>query len=376
MIPLNKPCIKSASGKYGGYADFMFSNFRGLNSYVLSSAADGLHLIYKSLYEKRGTLKVGVSPLACFQAIYPIVQNGHIPVFVDIDDKTFNMDIDNLMKYPVVDVLEVIHFGGNPNEMDVLCEWARNKHVLLIEDCAQALGAYYKGKMVGNFGDYSVFSLIKNLYSISGGLLLSKGMMTHTYPLLPEQIVLYKRIMRFLEAHCSYKKCNLYNILYYILLSIKERGGGYINEKCFQLSDTVMKEVVACMSQITDYNTVRVTNAEYMVNLIDDSKYVVQQVIEGGTSNRNRLLFKSVNIPAIDIIKYLRKHGIAANNLTQNYLNGYQPNVKEDSVLSGYCNSSDIQCYENTFPFIFSIPNSPFLSKEEMNYITKLLNKL
>lgn len=77
-----------------------------------------------------------------------------------------------------------------------------------------------------------------------------------------------------------------------------------------------MKEVVACMSQITDYNTVRVTNAEYMVNLIDDSKYVVQQVIEGGTSNRNRLLFKSVNIPAIDIIKYLRKHGIAANNLT------------------------------------------------------------
>ena len=137
-----------------------------------------------------------------------------------------------------------------------------------------------------------------------------------------------------------------------------------------------MKEVVACMSQITDYNTVRVTNAEYMVNLIDDSKYVVQQVIEGGTSNRNRLLFKSVNIPAIDIIKYLRKHGIAANNLTQNYLNGYQPNVKEDSVLSGYCNSSDIQCYENTFPFIFSIPNSPFLSKEEMNYITKLLFKL
>lgn len=224
MIPLNKPCIKSASGKYGDYADFMFSNFRGLNSYVLSSAADGLHLIYKSLYEKRGTLKVGVSPLACFQAIYPIVQNGHIPVFVDIDDKTFNMDIDNLMKYPVVDVLEVIHFGGNPNEMDVLCEWARNKHVLLIEDCAQALGAYYKGKMVGNFGDYSVFSLIKNLYSISGGLLLSKGMMTHTYPLLPEQIVLYKRIKRFLEAHCSYKKCNLYNIfILYITINKGKR---------------------------------------------------------------------------------------------------------------------------------------------------------
>lgn len=145
-MPLNKPRIKSASGKYGDYADFMSSNFRGLNSYVLSSAADGLHLIYKSLYEKRGTLKVGVSPLACFQAIYPIVRNGHIPVFVDIDDKTFNMDIDNLMKYPIVDVLEVIHLGGNPNEMDVLCEWARNKHVLLIEDCAQALGTCYKGK--------------------------------------------------------------------------------------------------------------------------------------------------------------------------------------------------------------------------------------
>lgn len=129
-----------------------------------------------------------------------------------------------------------------------------------------------------------------------------------------------------------------------------------------------MKEVVACMSQITDYNTVRVTNAEYMVNLIDDSKYVVQQVIEGGTSNRNRLLFKSVNIPAIDIIKYLRKHGIAANNLTQNYLNGYQPNVKEDSVLSGYCNSSDIQCYENTFPLFFLFPILLFIERRNELY--------
>lgn len=49
---------------------------------------------------------------------------------------------------------------------------------------------------------------------------------------------------------------------------------------------------------------------------------------------------------------------------------------KKTLYFPGIVNSSDIQCYENTFPFIFSIPNSPFLSKEEMNYITKLLNKL
>ena len=379
MIPLNKPNRKSVNGEYGDYVDyvdFISSNFHGMNSYIFSSAGDGLHSIYKSLYKERGTLRVGVSPLACFQAIYPIVLNGHIPIFIDIDSDTFNMDINDLVKLPAIDVLEVIHFGGNPNEMDIICKWAQSKHVLLVEDCAQALGAFYKDKMVGNFGDYSVFSLMKNLYSISGGLLLSKNNMRSVYSSLPQHVILYKTMKRFIESRCSYKEYNVYNILYYILLLLKERGRKSIHGNCFQLTDKIVEEVTGCINQINHYNALRVKNAEYMINLIDDSKYMVQQVIKDGKTNRNRLLFKSIEVPAISVIKYLRKKGIAANNLTQNYLNGYQSNIKEDSILSGYCGSSDISCYERTFPFIFSIPNSPFLVKDEMKYITESLNNL
>lgn len=376
MIPLNKPNIKSVSGKYSDYVEFVLSNFQGYNNYILSSAGDGLNSIYKSLYKKRGPLRVGVSPLACFQAIYPIVSNGHIPIFIDIDRDTFNIDIESLVKSPSIDVLEVIHLGGNPNNMDMICEWARNKHILLIEDCAQALGASYKGIPTGNFGDYAVFSLIKNIYSISGGLLLSKETIENAYPIIPQHIAFYKKIKHFLEARCSYKKNNMYNFLYYTLLLIKDRGQRCMNDKCFQLDNKEIEDMVGCINQINYYNKLRVMNAGYMTNLIDNNKYIIQQVIKNGKTNRNRLIFKSTDIPAIEIIRRLRKKGIAANNLTQNYLKEYQPNIKEDAVLSRFCDLSDISCYDCTFPFIFSVPNSSFLSKDEMNYIVKSLNCL
>ena len=99
MIPLSKTgyCHTHIEGNY------LDSHFTGRYAHILSNAGDGLNIAYRHLYETRGRLRIGVSPLACVLAIYPIIQNGHIPVFIDIDPQTFNMDSRKLLNMEGID---------------------------------------------------------------------------------------------------------------------------------------------------------------------------------------------------------------------------------------------------------------------------------
>ena len=113
-----------------------------------------------------------------------------------------------------------------------------------------------------------------------------------------------------------------------------------------------------------------------MIKAIDESKYAVQTVPTGGISNRNRLLFRIPHPNAEKTIAQLRKAGIAANNLTQNYLNGFQPHVSKDRWLSAYYRKGYLDCYDAVFNHVIAIPCSPFLKQNEMDYIIKTLNKI
>ena len=171
MISLNRPiCVYELNGS----GNFFQENYAGYNYSLLFASRDCLNLIYKDLYEKYGKLRVLVSPLTCFIALYPIVSNGHIPVFADINPCTLNIDENNIIGRKDVQVLQIIYLGGNPVDLQKIMPWVRENNIILIEDCAQALGSSYNGQMLGTFGDYSVFSMVKNLHATAGGLLLSK----------------------------------------------------------------------------------------------------------------------------------------------------------------------------------------------------------
>ncbi|MFH1856614.1 MAG: DegT/DnrJ/EryC1/StrS family aminotransferase [Candidatus Omnitrophota bacterium] len=99
------------------------------------------------------------------------------PVFCDIDQKTFNIDPDEikkaLNKNPSVKAIICVHLFGLPCDMDAIKSICRQKGLLLIEDCAQAHGAEYKNKRAGSFGDCGVFSLYatKNITTAEGGMI-------------------------------------------------------------------------------------------------------------------------------------------------------------------------------------------------------------
>jgi len=92
--------------------------------------------------------------------VAPIVQNGCIPVFVDVDLETFNVDVEKLAAAvtPKTRAIMLAHTLGNPFNLKAVSELAKAHNLYLIEDCCDALGATYAGRSVGTFGDLATLS--------------------------------------------------------------------------------------------------------------------------------------------------------------------------------------------------------------------------
>lgn len=92
--------------------------------------------------------------------VTPIVQNGCIPVFVDVDLKTHNIDVRWLEEAvgPKTKAVMVAHTLGNPFNLEIVKNFCDKHNLFLIEDCCDALGAQYDDKPVGSFGDLGTLS--------------------------------------------------------------------------------------------------------------------------------------------------------------------------------------------------------------------------
>jgi perosamine synthetase len=108
----------------------------------------------------------------------PILQQNAIPIFVDIDTRTYNLDADQI-EAKITDrtkVLMPVHIHGLPADMDAIQNLAEKYGLIVIEDACQAHGATYRGKMAGTMGDMGCFSLnaTKNLSGGEGGFLITE----------------------------------------------------------------------------------------------------------------------------------------------------------------------------------------------------------
>lgn len=144
---------------------------------TLSSATAGLHLALKALGIGEGD-EVITTPMTFVATLNTIVHAGARPVLVDIDPRTFNLDMGQLEKAltPRTKAIMPVHFAGLPVDCDALYAFARAKGLRVIEDAAHAIGTQYKGKRVGSFGDIQVFSFhpCKNLTTAEGGCLVTR----------------------------------------------------------------------------------------------------------------------------------------------------------------------------------------------------------
>ncbi len=137
-----------------------FAEYVGAKKAVTtSSGTTALWLIYDALGIKNGA--EFIAPSHTFIAtVTPAMHMGARPVFVDVDEKTYTLDVDEVRKKitPKTKGIVAVHLYGHPADIKPLKEIAEEHGLYLIEDCAQAHGALYEGKKVGTFGDAAAFS--------------------------------------------------------------------------------------------------------------------------------------------------------------------------------------------------------------------------
>ena len=92
--------------------------------------------------------------------INPIIQNGLVPVFVDVNLDDYGIDVELMEKAwsPKIKAIMLAHTLGNPYNLEKVTEFAKKYNLWFIEDCCDAVGTKYKGEMVGTFGDLSTVS--------------------------------------------------------------------------------------------------------------------------------------------------------------------------------------------------------------------------
>jgi len=154
-------------GPHGKALEEAIAAYHGVKHAVaVASGTDALHLALIAAGIKPGD-EVITTPFTFIATAEAISYVGGVPVFIDIDPVTFNMDVAKLEAAvtPKTRAVIPVHLYGQAVEMDPLMAIARKHGLKVIEDCAQSFGAGYKSRKTGSFGDLGCFSFFpsKNL---------------------------------------------------------------------------------------------------------------------------------------------------------------------------------------------------------------------
>ena len=166
------PNVKALEKEIADYCDCKFAAGVG-------NGTDALHLALRALRIGPGD-EVITTPFTFVATTEAIGMVGATPVFVDIDEQTFNMDVTQIESVitPRTKCILPVHLYGQPCDMGPIMEIARGRGLHVVEDCAQAIGATYRGQKVGSFGDAGCLSFFpsKNLGCFGdGGMVVSNN---------------------------------------------------------------------------------------------------------------------------------------------------------------------------------------------------------
>lgn len=156
-----------------------FAGYTGANYCVgVNSCTSALHLALKILDLPPGS-EVITTPITFVSTNHVILYDNLKPVFADVEPDTGNLDVNSVSKLinPNTKAIILMHYGGYPCALDDFYTLAGQHGLYIIEDCAHACGATYRGQRIGSIGDIHAFSFhaVKNLPMGDGGALTVRG---------------------------------------------------------------------------------------------------------------------------------------------------------------------------------------------------------
>ena len=171
--------LTSTKGEYTKSLESKFADTVGAKfCYATSSGTSALHVAYSCFNLEPGD-EVITTSITDMGALSPILFQGGIPVFADVDPRTYNVTAETIAARitPRTKGIIVTHLFGIPCEMNEIMGLAREHHLIVVEDCAQAFLGEYKGSQVGTIGDIGCFSMQqgKHITTGEGGLVVTNN---------------------------------------------------------------------------------------------------------------------------------------------------------------------------------------------------------
>lgn len=246
----------SSSGKYVTKFEEAFAKYCGVKYGVaVCNGTVAIHLALAALGIGKGD-EVIIPSFTMIATAFAVCYTGAVPVFVDADKETFNIDVNKIEEKitPRTKAIIPVHIFGNPCDMDAITSIAKKHKLYIIEDAAEAHGAEFNGKKAGSFSDIASFSFFanKNLTTGEGGMVVT-------------------------DSEENYKKCRYFkNMCFPVdaprVYSHEDIGFNY------RMSNLHAAIGLAQTEKADEYRDMRIHNAKlYMKNLSDCPGIIFQK---------------------------------------------------------------------------------------------------
>lgn len=285
--------------------------------------------------------EVITTPFTFIATANSILFTGAKPVFVDIEEDTFNIDVENIKEEitPKTKALLPVHLYGQPADIEAIMEIAQDYDLKVIEDSCQAHGAEFRGKKVGSFatGCFSFYPT-KNITTGEGGMITTDD----------REIAERARILR---DHGS-KKRYCHEIL------------GYN----YRMTDINAAIGLAQLRKLNRFNEKRIENAKYLTEKLDG----IDGVVPPKVKENRRHVFNQYTIRVEErdkVIEILGKNGIGTGIY-------YPVPIHRQELYRNLGYDTNLPISEEIAKEVVSLPVHPSVTKENLDYIADILKDI
>ena len=341
------------SGLYGEYIDKFeedFSHYSGCSyGIATNSGTSALHLALASLGIGAKD-EVLVSSFTNMATFFAVLYLGAKPIPIDIEADTWNIDprlIEEKINENTKAIL-IVHIYGHPVDMDQILEIAKNYRLYVIEDCAEAHGALYKGRKVGSLGDVGCFSFYANKIITTG----EGGMVTTNNVEIADKA----RSLKSLAFGANNKFMHEDIGFGYRMTNLQAAIG------CAQLEK--IDEIIDKKRKIASYYTENLRDVPSLQLPIEKpyakNVYWMYHVV----------LHEEFNFPRETVMKKLGDYGIETREAFIPY------NMQEIFIRKGLVNENECPVSNYVAMNGFYIPSSPLLEEKELEYIVSKIKDI
>lgn len=336
-----------------------FAKFTGARYAIgVSNATSALHLSIKALGIGEGD-EVIVPDMTFVATANAVVLSGAVPVFADVEKETMNISIDSIKKKinSKTKAIIPVHFAGKVCDIVTISKIARKNNLVVIEDCAHAIGARYGEKHVGNFGSTGCFSFYptKNITTIEGGMVITNSKKTAEYVMSARNHGLTKTLV---QRYASGKPWD-YDVI--------ESGYNY------RLDEIRSALGLSQLKRIKKLNTLRKKAFEYYSNRLKHVKGLTTPHSSASNDHAYHLYImrveKNNNVSRDELFTQLLKYGIKTTV-------HYKP-LHEFTAFNKFKNNNDdMKNSKQLYKEIISLPFYPNMPKKQQDFVIDCIIKI